>query len=61
MLFLDVTQEINVLIRISVGSRDKEEKVKEIKRIFEESLMHMDCIWLLANSIYERTFVGIKI
>ncbi|CAM6083807.1 unnamed protein product [Calypogeia fissa] len=41
--------------------RDKEKKVEEIKRIFEDSLMNINCIWLLANSIYERTFVGIKI
>lgn len=43
------------------GGRDKEPKVEEIKGIFKDSLANMDCIWLLANSIYERTFVGIKI
>ncbi|BBN14720.1 hypothetical protein MPTK1_6g13900 [Marchantia polymorpha subsp. ruderalis] len=40
--------------------RDKEQKVDEIKGIFRKVLIKTDCIWLLANSIYERTFVGIK-
>ncbi|KAG6541600.1 hypothetical protein Mapa_016993 [Marchantia paleacea] len=40
--------------------RDKEQKVDEIKGIFRKALTKTDCIWLLANSIYERTFVGIK-
>ncbi|KAL3680978.1 hypothetical protein R1sor_023934 [Riccia sorocarpa] len=41
--------------------RDKERKVDEIKGMFHKELTRMECVWLLANSIYERTFVGIKL
>lgn len=40
--------------------RNKIHKIVEIKDMLKDVLEEMECIWLLANSIYERTFVGVK-
>ncbi|KAI5084998.1 hypothetical protein GOP47_0001167 [Adiantum capillus-veneris] len=40
--------------------KNKDDKVAELETIFKDSLTDMESIWLLANSIYERTFVGVK-
>ncbi|XP_059072952.1 uncharacterized protein LOC131066675 isoform X2 [Cryptomeria japonica] len=38
----------------------KDSKINEIFDIFHGRLVEMECIWLMANSIYERTFFGKK-
>eukprot|EP00850_Spirogloea_muscicola_P007773 SM000040S14785 [mRNA] locus=s40:309563:312726:+ [translate_table: standard] len=35
-------------------------QVEEILQVFGDAIVHGDCLWLLANSIYERTFIAIK-
>lgn len=39
-------------------SKIKTSKINEIFSIFRDTLGEMECIWLMANSIYERTFIG---
>lgn len=42
-------------------SKIKTSKIDEIFSIFRDTLGDMECIWLMANSIYERTFIGKKL
>lgn len=39
----------------------KTSKINEIFSIFRDTLGEMECVWLMANSIYERTFIGKKL
>lgn len=48
------------LTKFPLMVRNKIHKIVEIKDMLKDVLEEMECIWLLANSIYERTFVGVK-
>eukprot|EP00249_Psilotum_nudum_P032234 c47511_g1_i1 orf=146-1270(-) len=60
LVFLNPGSSLILTLKFHGRGRDKDSKVMEIKAMFQDSLKDMDCIWLLANSIYERTFVGVK-
>eukprot|EP00850_Spirogloea_muscicola_P012070 SM000077S21544 [mRNA] locus=s77:79403:82477:+ [translate_table: standard] len=40
--------------------KTKRLQVEEILQVFGDAIVYGDCLWLLANSIYERTFIAIK-
>lgn len=58
--FLKSGSYVIMTLKFHGRGKDKIHKVTELKDIFKDLLMEMESIWLLANSIYERTFVGIK-
>lgn len=58
--FLRTGGSLVMTLKFYGRGKDKVQKTEEIKDMLVAMLEEMDCIWLLANSIYERTFVGVK-
>ncbi|MCO5582095.1 hypothetical protein L7F22_035985 [Adiantum nelumboides] len=58
--FLKAGGFVILTLKFHGRGKNKEDKIAELKTIFKDTLKNVDTIWLLANSIYERTFVGVK-
>lgn len=58
--FLRTKGSLIMTLKFHGRGKNKIHKIVEIKDMLKDVLEEMECIWLLANSIYERTFVGVK-